>query len=304
MLLTYKMNVKPGRSLSIAITFFVPLAFLICAIAWSSIVTGDLGLDRNVHAQSLTSSQAATRRAFRYRVRGRVVDQSGRPVAHARIVVDAGPPTSWEDVSYFVESDESGRFLFYDGEEATPNHIRFLYVTGPVPGNARSPIMPPFNRIPSLRERRFASRRIKIRENAETDLGDVRIQVSYGAINVRFRDVNGRPLVLDEKAWTYVWLRVRNQRGQTVKFGSFSISDIEASVNLADSSAKVALPEGTWYIEGSLKEDKGPWLTSGAPIQVGGPNRELYLTLRQSASSGRMPTVIRSQQESKARMPQ
>jgi len=161
--------------------------------------------------------------------------------------------------------------------------------------------MPPFDRIPSLKERRFASRSIEIKENAEIDVGNVRIQVSYGAINVRLRDVNGSPLVLDERAWTYVWLRIRNQRGETVKFGSFSISDIEASVNLADSSAKVALPEGTWYIEGSLKEDKGPWFASSAPIHVGQSDGEITLTLSQSDYSEKDASIIRSPQEFKTR---
>src|SRR5258708_5944283 len=81
-------------------------ALVICGIAWCTLVTSDLGLDRTVSAQSLAQ------RNYRYRVRGRVVDQYGRPVSHAIVVVDAGLPTTWEDFTYSVESDETGKFLF------------------------------------------------------------------------------------------------------------------------------------------------------------------------------------------------
>ena len=40
---------------------------------------------------------------YRYVVRSRAVDEKGQPVPHA-LVVDIGPPTAWEDSSYFVES--------------------------------------------------------------------------------------------------------------------------------------------------------------------------------------------------------
>src|SRR5712691_8832858 len=58
---------------------------------------------------------------YRYKVRGRAVDERGLPVARAYVVVDFGPPTTWEDSSSFVESDASGKFLLYEGEESTPD---------------------------------------------------------------------------------------------------------------------------------------------------------------------------------------
>src|SRR6266404_206777 len=76
------------------------LGLVVYGIAWCTTWACDLELD-GVHAQSLTRPQAAIQRVYTYRVRGRVVDQYGRPVAHARIVVDAGPSKTWEDASYF-----------------------------------------------------------------------------------------------------------------------------------------------------------------------------------------------------------
>jgi hypothetical protein len=215
---------------------------------------------------------------YRYKVRGRAVDERGLPVARAYVVVDSGPPTTWEDSTSFVESDASGKFLLYEGEESTPDHIRLLYVTGPLPMNAVGLITPPFNRNRRLTGKSFASRNILIKENAEVDVGDVPVQVRYGAIRVRLQDRRGRPLIKSARRWRLVWLRIRNDQGAVVTLGGFSINDIEKSVNLRESSVDVSLPEGTWFIDASPFEDKGPWLTSPNPVDVkasGAPNLTL-----------------------------
>jgi hypothetical protein len=235
----------------------------------------------------LLTSVQAMQDGYRYRVRGRAVDGNGQPVPHAYIVVDAGPPTTWEDFTYFVESDESGNFLFYEAEETTdPKQTRFLYVIGPLPRNAYSIINPPFNRFPQLTGNSFAGRLIAIKKNAEIDVGEVPIQIRYGVINVHLQDRNGNPLIRNAKAWKYVWLRVRNKRGEIVTEGSVSINEIEKSVNVPESSVTVALPEGTWYVEVSPNEDKGPWLTSNNPLTVKALSGQMQLTLQ-------LPTVSR-----------
>jgi|GEM_PF-1697958 len=252
----------------------------------------------------LLVSSSTGPKEYRYRVRGRVVDQNGQPVAHAIVVVDAGLPKTWEDFTYSVESDENGRFLFQEPEATTDPHLtRLLYVTGPVPQKSHSPIMPPFNRIPRLTESRFASRPIRIKKNGEVNVGDVSIQVSYRVVDLHLQDVNGHPLITNEKGWKYVWLRIRNQQHKIVTYGSFSESDIENSVSLVNSSARIALPEGTWVIEASLREDKGPWLTSATPIHIDRSNKEIDLTLRQAQRSSRGPILKRPEQESKIRIP-
>ena len=148
-------------------------------------------------------------------------------------------------------------------------------------------MMPPFNRIPRLTESRFTSRRIRIKKNAEIDVGDVPIQVNYRAIDLHLQDSHGKPLLTNEGAWKHVWLRVRNQQSKIVTYGSFSVSDIETAVNLPNSSARIALPEGTWFIEASPRENKGPWLTSAVPVHVDGSSKDIKVTLKESADSAK-----------------
>lgn len=217
---------------------------------------------------------------YRYVVRGRAVDEKGQPVPHARVVVDIGPPTTWEDSSYFVESDDTGRFLFSGDGETTLSHTRFLYVTGPLPTKAHSPINPPFNRNPRLTGKSFASRRITIKANGETDVGDVPTQIRYGVIRIRLQDRRGGPLITNSAKWRLVWLRVRDAQGKVVSDGGLSINDIEKTVNLLDSSVEVTLPEGLWYVDASLNENKGPWLAPRVPIKIeSSAIRYLSLTL-------------------------
>jgi hypothetical protein len=206
---------------------------------------------------------------YRYKVKGRVVDENRQPVAHAVVVVDAGLPTSWEDFTYSMEADQSGTFLFFEPEATTdPDLTRFLYVTGPVPKKAYNIIRPPFNRLPQLVGPSFASRRIVIKKNQDIDVGDVPIQVRYGVVRIRLQDRRSQPLIKSAEPWRVVWFRIRNHQGAVIAFGSLSINDIEKSVNLRESSVDVSLPEGFWFIDASPNEDKGPWLTSPSPVDV------------------------------------
>jgi len=207
--------------------------------------------------------------AYDYKVRGRVVDEDHQPVAHAYVVLDAGLTKTWEDVTYFVEADDSGHFSFFEPEKTTnPSRQRFLYAIGPIPGSSYSPVKPPFNRIPRLFQKRFAARSVLIKKNDEIDVGDVPIRIKYGTIDIELQDPLGRPLLKDASSWRYVWLRIRNHQGNTVSYGGLSMSDIDKAVNVRQSSITLALPEGSWYVDVSLKEDKGPRLTSSQPIIV------------------------------------
>jgi hypothetical protein len=230
----------------------------------------------------------AMQSGYRYRVRGRVVDKHGQPVPHAYIVVDAGLPTTWEDFSYFVESDESGNFLFYEPEETTNRkQTRLLYVTGPLPQNAYSIITPPFNRLPKLTGSSFAGRRILVKKSGEIDVGDITVQIRYGVVNIHLQDRSGNPLITNANAWKYVLLRIRNKRGNIVTDGGLSINEIEKAVNVSEASVSVALPEGIWYVEVSLDEGKGPWLTSKSPLIIKAAGGSMKLTLRSDTSSNK-----------------
>jgi hypothetical protein len=210
-----------------------------------------------------------------------VVDEHGQFVPHALIVVDAGLPSIWEDFTYFVEANESGNFLFYEPEKTSfRKRARTLYVTGPFPKNAFGIITPPFSRLPRLTGSSFSGRRIFINKNGEINIGDTQVQVRYGVVHICLEDYDNKPLITNQRAWRYVWLRVRDQKGEMVTLRSLSLSDIEKSVSVHDSCVNVALPEGIWYVEASPNEDKSSWLSSNTPVHVDASLKDSTLRLK------------------------
>jgi len=206
---------------------------------------------------------------YHYRVTGRAVDAKGQPVARAYVVVDAGLPTTWEDFTYFVAADDFGRFLFYEPEATTePMRIRYLYATAPLPEQAFSPIRAPFDRLRGLSQPRFSGRPIVIKKNGDADVGTIPIRVWYGMVEIALLDAKSNPLLKDAESWRYVWLRVRNQKREIVTETGLSIADIERAVDVRESKIEIALPEGSWYVEISPKENKGPWLRSPTALHV------------------------------------
>src|ERR1041385_5750213 len=202
-------------------------------------------------------------RPYHYRVTGQAVDAKGQPVARAYVVVDAGLPKTWEDFTYFVAADDSGRFLFYEPEATNdPKKTRYLYATAPLPDQAFSPIRAPFDRLRGLSEPRFSGRPIVIKKNGDADVGAIPIQVWYGMVEIALLDAKGNPLLKDAESWRYAWLRVRNQKRKIITETVLSIADIERAVDVRKSKIEIALPEGTWYVEVSPRENKGPWLRS------------------------------------------
>lgn len=205
----------------------------------------------------LVTGQTVQREEYKYAVRGRVIDDSGRPVAGAYVVVDAGPGG---DVIVYTETDAEGRFYFEQSDSLT-QHERSLYITTPLFRKACDPIRPPFDSFPNFTNQQHAGQKISIKKNGEIDVGDVRVQVYYGIIDLVLHSYKGAPLSPAEKRkWRRrPWLRVRNMQGDLIVDGSFP-RDIG---NMA-----VALPEGTWRIEISPNYDKGRWFGLDNPVVV------------------------------------
>lgn len=221
----------------------------------------------------------ATEETYRYAVLGAAIDRRGRPVPFAHVVVTPGPRNRGGDFVYSDTADAEGRIRFEVPDSNLVRRTRLMFVTGPLPPNAVAPVAPPFTDFPALAGPAYAGRRILIRKGGGVDVGDVRVQVFYGVVKVFLRDRRGAPLVKEADAWRYVWLRVRDRRGNIVTETSISRAQIEKAVDLSQSSVAVALPQGIWYVEVSLHEDKGPWLTSRSPLHIQGPHKQSQLIL-------------------------
>ena len=204
-------------------------------------------------------------------VRGRVVDDSNKPIAHAMVVLD--------DVHqvFFSESDAEGNFVRESHCWRSP--IKRILVTSPLVLGGIAPIAPPdfgFSKLGS------SGQRIVLRKNEVLNVGTVHAQVYYSQVFVTFRNSKGQPLFRDDINWRLVWLRVRNKNHHIVAETGISINELETYVRKSENVIPMHLPEGEWYIEISPFEDKGPWYKSAAPVVVRRSNSPMEVTLRMS----------------------
>lgn len=195
----------------------------------------------------LGTAQTAPQQEYYYGVTGKVIDEHGQPVAGAYIVVDAGPGG---DIVLFTEADSQGKFRFEERASLLKEE-RTIYITGPRFSTASDPVRPPFDMLPHSSDEKYSGQKISIKKNGEIDVGDVRVQVYYGLIELVLHSSKDAPLTrAEKKKWRRAWLRLRNEHGDFIIDGSFPRDAPDL---------KVALPEGTWRLEITPSYDYGPW---------------------------------------------
>jgi hypothetical protein len=197
-------------------------------------------------------------------VRGRVIDDRGLPLVDAVVVVDAGPPTTWEDLIITEKTDKGGNFTYKLDRCPFPNKKMTLYVTSPLSPDAYAPFQVPFLRS-NRPDKKFAGQAVRGKSRGDVEVGDVRVQVVFTAVTVKFVDQADQPL-LAEKDWGSVWLRLKSADGMTVSEGGLSKSAIDRTVRAKESAMAMELPEGEWQIEVRFKGT--PWLKANHLVEV------------------------------------
>jgi hypothetical protein len=222
---------------------------------------------------------AVQRREHRYSVRGRVVDSNGKPVPGAIIYLD---PIPGADQIFGDTTDENGKFHLSESSNI-PRKLRRLYVTSPPPSHGAILIAPPYNLLPRLVGPSFAGKRVLMRQR-DMDVGNVEVQVRYGLIDIRVRDCQSQPLIAKPEQWRYVYFRLRDQHNRIITDSTLSYDDILKSVDFANSTITLALPEGIWRLDVSVHGYNGPWSTSSDAIVIKSDTRG-YLILRSCENS-------------------
>lgn len=205
-------------------------------------------------------------------VRGRVLDDFNKPVAHAMIVLD-------DSHQVFVsEANAEGNFT-HDTKCWQSPIKRILFVTSPFVLDGIVPIRPPDYQFSKLGSS-FAGQPIVLKKNELLNVGDVRPQVYFSQLIVTIRNSAGHPLFKPNIDWRLVWLRVRDKDHRDVTFTSLSINSIEAYVRKSENVLTIFLPEGEWFLELSPFEDEGPWFISSESVVVRRSNSPTEITLR------------------------
>jgi hypothetical protein len=231
-----------------------------------------VGVAHFASAQERFTPPAANPDEWDCAVRGRVVDGSNKPIAHAMVVLN--------DVHqvFFSESDADGNFVRESHCWRSPIK-RILFVTSPFVLGGIAPIAPPDFQFSELGSA-FSGQPIVLKKNEVLNVGDVHAQVYYSQVVVTFRNSTGQPLFRNDIDWRLVWLRVRNNSHRIVAETSMSINKLETHVRKSDNVIPMHLPEGEWFLEISPYEDKGPWYKSAAPVVVRRSNSPMEITLR------------------------
>ena len=208
----------------------------------------------------LGTAQTARQEEYHYAVSGKVIDEHGQPVAGAYVVVDAGPGG---DIVVYTEADSKGKFRFEESASLAKQE-RTMYITSPQFPTASDPVRPPFDMLPHSSNEKYAGQKISIKKNGEIDVGDVRIQVYYGLIDLVLHSHKDAPLTRAEKRkWRRAWLRLRNEQGDFILDSSFPRDATDL---------RVALPEGTWRLEVSPSYDDELWFPLDYPVVVSRTN--------------------------------
>lgn len=185
-------------------------------------------------------------------IKGRVVDENGRPVVGVNVRFDNSEALRdklcWvKDNSVF--SDADGQFLHQ--EYCTVEQRTVYLLMAPTIGfeYAQTPIYPPFWTDLRRTNPRFAGVPVKINGNEQIDLGNIPLQVWYNPIEIFVTDKLGRPFYKTDDDWARFVLIIRDEHGLAVGSEGLSVSDLENSVRIDRGSVRLALPEGTWIIE-------------------------------------------------------
>lgn len=191
-------------------------------------------------------------------ITGRVVDEQGQPVAQAQLLIVPPPQRRRKAIGHEMlfgtDTDEHGRFKFEDEYKWTTSR-RIMYISAPLRADVYAPVTPPLEMIERI-DPSFRGQPIVIKRNQATDLGDVKVQIHYGLVQLRLQNSAGGPLLQNAEQWRNIRLRFRTARGEVVDGGLPSLNDIEKAVRIAESAITVAVPKGAWQIEVTYDDDQ------------------------------------------------
>jgi hypothetical protein len=215
-------------------------------------------------------------------VRGKVLDDKGSPLANAVVLVDAVPPSTWEDLIFMNRTDSEGRFNYELERCPFPQESRTLYVTSPLSYDNHVPFSPPFMRS-KIAGKKFAGQKVRSNRRGNVDLGDIRVQVFFTTVTVRFINKAGQPL-LDKDDWEHIWLKLKTANGTTVSEETLSKHEIVHAVRAEESAIMMDLPEGEWQIE--LQRKGTSWLKANQMIKVPRASAPFAINLQMAKDNG------------------
>jgi len=197
-------------------------------------------------------------------VKGRVIDDYGNPVANAVVDLETITDGDIDLVSYARNStytDKDGKFVV-ENTSTQANRKRKLFISGPLFENAISLIdLPPNDNLRRLKPDLQVDT-ISLKENDSVDVGDTRIRVWSGVVEISLLGENDQPYFQTERDWRRSYYVLRGESGEPVVARGISGYDTELRINVKKGLIRFAVPEGTWTIEllSELKLDNSDYV--------------------------------------------
>lgn len=179
-------------------------------------------------------------------VRGRVVDETGRPVQAADVLVVASSYLKSRSPFQFFETspiDEAGKFVATIPLKINGDKI-LVFIDPPQDPTAVSLFSPPFDE--PLKGCRSAPRflELPIPKSGVIDLGDVRPQNAFQTMSFTFRDFQN----LTRENILECWVDVYCERGSRVVSSGISQRDRESAFDEKEHCLRLSLPSGKWRV--------------------------------------------------------
>ncbi|MEW6128079.1 MAG: ankyrin repeat domain-containing protein [Acidobacteriota bacterium] len=191
---------------------------------------------------------------YKYVVKGRVIDKTGKPVANALIVILPPPiENTWVLVGCtgeMFETDGEGKFRIEDASQLETEE-RLLFVSSQALADSgfhvdKVLLGPPYDLELAKKDSRFFGQKILIKKNEAVDVGDVPLQIRYAQFILKLQDQTGN-LIRNKDELKNLWIQTRNSWGDMVGQGGIP------RISIREEGISIAIPEGLWQLEFKLK---------------------------------------------------
>jgi len=186
-----------------------------------------------------------------YIIKGRVVDNRGRPLSDAGVCVEPViPATAFDRFVECVGSTGDGTFRIKKiRNEITDGRNQELYIYFGTSDRTLENIAPPFYGLQRY-DKKFRGVPLTFGRESLIELGSVKVQFWYGQVNLdfsRYKASTG----LETLDWNRLYLRIKDEHGHTAYESSFSHEDIyeKPYIDRDHNMLKLSVPEGRWKVE-------------------------------------------------------
>lgn len=177
-----------------------------------------------------------------YKVIGKVLDDNGKPVKDAPVIVYPNSPIC--NYITYARTDENG--YFEEKVSVKKGETWYLYTseTSRLSKSEKELFFIPF--CVNKTNDKYLGKPIIFGNEKIIDVGNVNVQFWFGAVypKLKIKDEN-----LTKEQWLQIWIRLLDEEGTVVAEESVAPTVKDDEIDVKNSLLKLSLPEGKWKLE-------------------------------------------------------